>query len=378
MILARRIRNPFLSRAFQRTLGSLARTAVRTGSTVVARALRAAPAAPRRSPILRSKPRAGAPLLTGMAVGTAGARRYQLYQPTGVRRAERLPLVVMLHGCAQDAQALATSSRMNRVAAQERFLVLYPQQDRLSNVQGCWNWYDTRSGRAQREAQSIWAVIDQVCRTQPVDPLRIVLAGLSAGAAMAALLATLQPERFRVLVMHSGVGPGVVQSQAGALSAMRGRRLAVAAPRYPALVAGVNSKSSTPHTALSAAGLAVPPADLPALLVIHGSADHVVAPVNGAEAARHWAARMGAHATASRILQRGARYPMTVTDYRRQGRVVVTHCAVSGLGHAWSGGAAGHAYSDPKGPDASHMVWAFAARQFALDRAAPQIAGSVA
>jgi hypothetical protein len=33
-------------------------------------------------------------------------------------------------------------------------MVLYPEQDRLSNLQNCWNWYDTRSGRAQREADS--------------------------------------------------------------------------------------------------------------------------------------------------------------------------------------------------------------------------------
>ena len=37
------------------------------------------------------------------------------------------------------------------------FFVLYPEQDRLSNVQGCWNWYDTRTGRAQAEAHSISA-----------------------------------------------------------------------------------------------------------------------------------------------------------------------------------------------------------------------------
>ena len=45
-------------------------------------------------------------------------------------------------------------------------------------------------------------------------------------------------------------------------------------------------------------------------------------------------------------------------------RLVATLCLVNGLGHAWSGGAARHAYSDPKGPDASRMIWAFAAKQF--------------
>lgn len=50
-------------------------------------------------------------------------------------------MLVMLHGCGQDAEAFAASSRMNTIAARERFFVLYPKQDRLSNVQGYWNCY---------------------------------------------------------------------------------------------------------------------------------------------------------------------------------------------------------------------------------------------
>jgi poly(3-hydroxybutyrate) depolymerase len=111
---------------------------------------------------------------------------------------------------------------MNRVAVRERFLVLYPEQDRTANAQGCWNWYGTRTGRADREAASIDAAITQICLTQPMDAERIVVARLSAGASMATLPAT-----------------------------------------------GTH---------------------LPALLVIHGIGDHVVAPSNGTEAARGVAA----------------------------------------------------------------------------------------
>jgi poly(hydroxyalkanoate) depolymerase family esterase len=283
-------------------------------------------------------------------MGLAGARRYRLYKPPGARRTEHLPLVVMLHGCLQDAEALAASSQMNRIAARKRFFVLYPEQDRFSNAQGCWNWYDTRSGRAQGEAGAIDAAIDQVCLLQPVDPDRIALAGFSAGAGMAALVATRRPERFRAIAMHSGIAPGVAHSSATALSAMRGRR-AAAVP-----------------LALIAAG-----AHLPALLVIHGSADQIVAPSNGAEAARRWAARVGAKSSEPRTMKRGARYVATITDYRTGGRLVATLCEVNGLGHAWSGGAAGRAYSDPKGPDASRMIWAFVAKQFASDAKLPQL-----
>jgi len=282
----------------------------------------------------------------GVAISASGTRRYRLFKPPGVGRQERLPLLVMLHGCAQDARGLSTSSRMNSVAVRERFLVLYPEQDRTANAQGCWNWYDTRTGRAGREADSIDAAITQICLTQPVDAERIAVAGLSAGASMAALLAMRRPERFRAVVMHSGVAPGVAHSTATALSAMLGRRVK-AAPAAP-LATGTH---------------------LPALLVIHGAADHVVAPSNGTEAARVWAETEGAKPGTARTVQRGARYAMQVTDYRAPGRLVVTLCEVSGLGHAWSGGAASQSYSDPKGPDASRMIWSFAAKQFATARA---------
>ncbi len=238
--------NPFLSRSFQRTL-----TAMRTGTKAVKQALRGVPAA-RKTTVAKQASAAGAHWSDGVAVGAAGARRYRLFKPPGVRRSERLPLLVMLHGCGQDAQALADVSLMNRIATRERFLVLYPEQDRLANAQRCWNWYDRRTGRAQSEADAINAAIDQICVKHPVDPARIALAGLSAGAGMATLLAT--------------------------------------------------------------------------------------------------------------------RHAATVTDYRAGGRLVATLCVINGLGHAWSGGAAGRPYGDPKGPDASRMIWSFVARQFASPR----------
>ena len=277
---------------------------------------------------------------------TVGAMGYRLYKPPGVLRSERLPILVMLHGCSQDAEALAVSSRMNQIAARERFLVLYPMQERFANLQGCWNWYDTRAGRAQREADALGAMIERVCQSQPVDPARIALAGLSAGASMAALMAVRQPEHYRAIVMHSGIAPGIAHSSATALGAMRGRRAAV--PLEPL----------------------APGQHLPPLLVIQGTADPIVAAGNGAEAAGLWAAREGAVAGAQRTVQRGKRYAATVTDYRAGGRLVPTLCLIQGLGHAWSAGAPGVGYSDPKGPDASRMIWTYASRQFAGTRRA--------
>lgn len=346
----------FLSRSFQRTLTAMTRSAIRSGTKAVTQALRVKPVKPVKAakrqpaaaPRVREK-RVGSTTgqgRAGVAITSTGPRRYRIFKPVGVPRNEKLPMLVMLHGCGQNAQALSASSRMNRVAERERFLVLYPEQDRMANAQGCWNWYETRTGRAQAEADSIDAAISQVCLTQPVDKNRIAVAGLSAGAGMAALLAMRHPERFRAVAMHSGIAPGVAHSAATAISAMVGRK--VKAVDAVPLANGIH---------------------LPALLVIQGSTDHIVAASNGTEAARSWAEREGAKPGSPRTVQRGARYSMKVTDYRTAGRLMATLCEVIGLGHAWSGGAAGQSYSDPKGPDASRMIWAFISKQFTTVRA---------
>ena len=231
-------------------------------------------------------------------IGPAGVRRYRLYRPPDIPFGERLPLVVMLHGCGQDANSFAHSTRMNQLAARERVLVLYPEQDRLANNHGCWNWFDSRSGRAAAEAQLIMTAVAQVCLLHRGDRNRVALAGLSAGASMAALLASRHPERFKAVVMHSGVTPGAAQSTATALAAMRGSRVAKPLPVVaPAAVAS-----------------------WPPLLVIQGEEDRVVAASNGRTAATVWADAVGARAVAGRETQRGKRYPMVVTDFKRRER----------------------------------------------------------
>ena len=282
--------------------------------------------------------------LEGLAAAPAGARRWHLFVPAGLPAGGSVPLVVMLHGCAQDALAFARSTRMNAIARREGFLVLYPDQDRLANAQGCWNWFETRSGRAQAEAAVIVAAVDQVVARHRADPSRVLVCGLSAGAGLAALAAARHPDRFAAVAMHSGVRPGAARSAATALAAMRGR---------------------SHGTAWSP-----PELDLPPLLVIQGTADPVVARSNAPAAAQAWAHAGDARATAlvrasaERRVQRGRRKPMRIVDFRRGRTLLSTLIEIDGLGHAWSGGAAGQPYSDPTGPDMSRAIWAFAARQF--------------
>lgn len=338
------IRKNFSVYAIQRQLKAIARTVISSGTRVLKRSINAF-----RPQSLSNRENWN----VALAFTAGGSRRYFVYRPHGMGRSERLPLVVMLHGCGQDAKGFAASTQMNRVADRERFLVLYVEQDPLANVKNCWNWFDTGTGRAQKEAAIIVAAIDQVCISHPVNDSRIAIAGLSAGASMAALVASLYPARFAAVAMHSGIATGFAHSSATAFGAMRGFG--------PLLMPGPTTPSAIPL--------------LPALLVIQGSNDPVVAPVNGEQAATRWATETNGLAAVVRNEQLDSTYPLTITDWHAGERIVATLCEVNGLGHAWSGGDAAHEYTDSKGPNAAQMIWNFAVSQFetAAARVVPAI-----
>lgn len=332
------------NKIISRKLSTATRKAVRAGSKAVngSATSKVSRAIKQRVDSKKPPPGTGA-WIPGLAVGSAGARRFRLYRPLGIRTGESVPLLVMLHGCGQDARSFAVSTRMNRIADRERFLVLYPEQDHLSNAQGCWNWFDTVSGRAFGEAELIMNAIDQVCLLYPVDSARVGVAGLSAGASMAVLLVSRHPERFIAVVMHSGIPTGTAHSTLTAVGAMHG-------------FMGAGRLDATPTVMAES---------WPPLLVIHGESDNVVAASNGQAAVNAWADAAGARTCTARNLQRGKRYPMTVTDFKCGTRMVARLVGIESLGHAWSGGAAsGGALSDARGPDASRMVWAFVEKQF--------------
>jgi hypothetical protein len=106
------------------------------------------------------------------------------------------------------------------------------------------------------------------------------------------------------------------------------------------------SRIAVPAHSEHAAPLRTAVESRPSLLVIHGGAYRVVSVGNGHAAVLHWAQAAGAVGGTSRIVQRGKRHAMTVTDFRK-GSVV----------------AARQSYSDAKGPDVSRMAWAFMAAQ---------------
>ena len=125
------------------------------------------------------------------------------YIPPGVPR-QGMPLVVMLHGCRQTALSFAQGSRMNQWADAAGFMVLYPQQSMARQVQRCWRWFQPDALHGGGEADLIAALVRSEVGRHGLDPTRVYIAGLSAGAGMAALVALRHPQLVAALAMHSG------------------------------------------------------------------------------------------------------------------------------------------------------------------------------
>ncbi len=275
----------------------------------------------------------------------AGTRTYKVHVPSAAPGAPR-PMIVMLHGCTQTADDFAAGTQMNRLADEQGFIVVYPEQAPQANVSRCWNWFQPQDQqRGAGEPSLIAGITCEVARQQGADPRRIFVAGLSAGAAMAVVLGETYPELFAGVGAHSGLPYGSAHDIPSALAAMKGGRSGMPGlQQAPAAAARPRRRAER----------AVP------MIVFHGDRDHTVQATNGAQIVQQARDAHGAQMadaglrvrTHSGVAPGGRRFSCTV-QADAQGRARIEDWAVHGAGHAWSGGHASGTYTDGTGPDAS-------------------------
>ena len=314
--------------------------------------LAAVPADAALDPAPDAAPDAGLAPLTFSSTGASTA------SSTLPGPAQAPALIVLLHGCKQDAADFAKGTGMNALVADKNTLVLYPEQLAKANSLRCWNWFEP--GHQSREAGEpgmIAALTRQVIAQYRVDPTRVYVAGLSAGGAMAAVLAGEYPDLFAAAGIHSGLPQGAARDVMSAFSAMK---------RGPAS-GGAKLKPSPARDAAKTVAGPVP------LIVFHGTADTTVNPDNAGHlvkaALQAFAAsdlplsekRLappesgGPDAAASESARGASRSLFIAAD----GTVYVESWEIDAGPHAWSGGDASGTYTDPDGPSASAAMLAF-------------------
>jgi poly(hydroxyalkanoate) depolymerase family esterase len=318
---------------------------LQVGRLAPRRRLRGLPA-PVRTPDIVPK---GGKFVEATFSNPAGTRSYKLYVPSGYR-GQALPLVVMLHGCTQSPDDFAAGTRMNAIAEEQRCLIVYPAQPIEANAAKCWNWFrlsDQRRG--QGEPSLIAGITRQVMRDYAVDPQRVYVGGLSAGAAAAVVMGATYPDLYAAIGVHSGLACGAANDLPSAVTAMRQGDL-IATSRFGDV------------STVLGHGAAVP------TIVFHGDQDKTVHPRNGDHViAQKKTTNLRKSVQGGRV-PGGHAYTRTVhTD--ASGRAILEHWEIHGAGHAWSGGNPAGSYTDPRGPDATREML-----RFFLDHTSPATA----
>ena len=274
-------------------------------------------------------PKAGGEWIARSFSNDAGTRSYMLYVPASHVVADApVPLVVMLHGCTQSPDDFAAGTRMNQLADVHGFLVAYPAQTAKANGSKCWNWFRTGDqAHGHGEPSLLAGIARQVTADYRIDPQRVFVAGLSAGAAMAVILGETYPQVFAAVGAHSGLPFAAAHDMASAFTAMK---------------AGPGQAAAPPE----ATHASVP------TIVFHGDADHTVAASNGRAIVRDASVGAADITVQTGDVPGGRSYTRKVFA-DAAGRPRAEHWLVHGTGHAWSGGSAQGSYTDPAGPDAS-------------------------
>jgi poly(hydroxyalkanoate) depolymerase family esterase len=290
-----------------------------------------------------------------MTSGSAGGLNYKLYVPQADGPRGVLPLVVMLHGCVQDGTEIAAVSGLNTLADRERFVALYPEESYTHHMNRCWRWFDSaHQKRDAGEPATIKAMIDQVRMQHNTDPSRTYVAGLSAGGAMAAVLAAVYPDVFAAASSAAGMEYLAATNEIVAWQAMS--------------LGGPDPLSIAPKIFKL---MGDKPATMP-MLVFHGTSDITVNRKNGEQTIAQWVGTNNLVLNAigrpqlptkpTRTEKGQAPGGRTFTTYaydETPGKALVEGVVIDGMGHAWPGGASGHMFSDPTGPDASARLWSF-------------------
>jgi feruloyl esterase len=186
--------------------------------------------------------------------------------------ADGSPLVVVLHGCTQNAASYDLGAGWSTLADRYGFALVLPEQQRANNPNLCFNWFETEDiRRGGGEALSIRQMVDKMKRDYRIDPRRVYVTGLSAGGAMTSVMLASYPDVFAGGAIIAGLPYGAASNVQEAFESM------FQSPKRPARAWGDLVREASPHAG-----------PWPRVSVWHGGADATVIPSNAVEIVKQW------------------------------------------------------------------------------------------
>ncbi len=224
-------------------------------------------------------------------------------------------LVVVLHGCTQNAAAYDHCSGWSKLAEDYGFAVLFPEQAHANNNNLCFNWFSPGDVTRDRgEVLSIRQMIEAMVSEHGIDPRRIYITGLSAGGAMANAMLAAYPEAFAGGAIIAGLPYATASTVPEAFDRMRGHGL----PNMDALQAKLRGASA--HKG-----------PWPTISVWHGSSDQTVVEANARAIVAQWSSVHGVGVKPTMIEQVDGQARKVWKD--AAGREVIEYYVVTGMAH---------------------------------------------
>jgi len=236
-----------------------------------------------------------------------------VYRPDGLPA--NAPLVVALHGCTQNANAYYTNSGWTKYADLWKFALLFPEQRSANQSLSCFNWYTNGDiQRGQGEALSVKQMVDTAVGSYGLDAGRVYVTGLSAGAAMTAVMLATYPDVFSAGSIVAGLPYGCAPANATSTCQYQG------VDKTPAQW-GDLVRNAFP-------GYAGP---RPRVAIWHGTSDTTVVPANATELRDQWTNVLGVSPTPTSTATLPAN--TAVENYDSGGRTMVRVYRVGGMQH---------------------------------------------
>ena len=277
-----------------------------------------------------------------------GSRDYRAYIPSSYVAGTPLPLVVFLHGCGESLDHAEAATRLTALAEARTFVVVYPAQSSAANPSGCWNWFLAADQARDRGEPSLIAGITRALMSDwSIDAARVYVIGVSAGGAMSGVMGATYPDLYGAIGVVAGCEfGGLPCGSSGGPDPL--------------------TQGQSAYQAMAGNARVVP------VIVFHGDADSIAAPVNGQQVTDQWVATddwaddaahdgsLPATPTAHDSGQVPGGESWDRNRYARgDGALVVEQWIIHGMGHAWPGGDAGYVFTDASAPDASGLAYDF-------------------
>ena len=237
------------------------------------------------------------------------------YEPNNAT--SNMPLVIVLHGCTQNALDVAQLTDWNKLADVYGFYVLYPEQKRLNNGTNCFNWFKPADfNKNSGENASIKEMLLEMQNRFALNTQQTYVTGLSAGGAMSMILISVYPDLFQGAAIMSGGPYKSATKLIESVSALNGG-VDKTPEKWGDLVREQNPAYTGPYAKLA---------------VFHGKQDKVVDFKNSNEILEQWSDVVGVSLQNPTIYNPTS--DITQKDYALSNEVLLRFYEIDNMGHA--------------------------------------------